>query len=189
MSRFVSRFIAGAVLAAVLPMAAGAQLSCTVVEPATTCNVVVSTTIDIPKLAFLQTTTNSLDFSLTSGEWSTLLGSTFADTTIRRQFNLTAKSNTARTISITTNLNSGPNAPFLLSDLRFGEIAVGTCGAGDVVNTLTSPQAVTGLNGGASVGVTRTICIGLNIPNDLSSTKLAPTVNQTIQFTAEISAP
>lgn len=193
MSRSFARFLAGATLAAVLPMAVQAQNSCVAV--AGNCNVVVTGSVTIPAIAKLNADLTTANFTLgTNGDWATFFNSAAVDTTVVRPVALTLTSNTTNLVQISGGAWS--SASWAVGDVKWA-VQTAACGQVAPTNTLTGTNAsLMGVSAGANpfagtagANQTRNLCLGLTIPNDLTNARLTTVGAVTIPITLQVSAP
>lgn len=185
MSRSFARFIAGAALAAVLPIAARAQNNCIVVGSGN-CTVGVTASLTIPQIAFLNANLSTASFSLSNAAWQDFLNGGSTDTTVTTGVALNVRANTAYTVALEAN-DPWSGGGWALSDVVFG-LQAAACAFGDATTTLVANNPLAGFPGVATNNEARNLCLGVIVPSDLSDTRVAPGT-YTLPLTLRITAP
>ena len=185
MSRSIVRLFAAAVVAAAIPATAHAQESCAVVG-AGSCFINVGAAVTIPAIKFLSSDVSDVAFSISDPGWEAFLSSLDADTTVVSGVALTARTNTAYTVTLTSPATFSGGS-WERTDLRW-DTQAGACGQGDATQALDASEALS-FPGTATDGETLNLCLGLVFPNNLASPKLAVGGPHTIALTLTIAAP
>lgn len=180
MSRSIVRFIAGAALVAAVPAISQAQ-SCTVNDAYTmpaqvwSCGspIAVTANFAVPYLAYISVGSTALVFPAPAGDdWDAFLAAPAAEEVITGTL-LTIRTNASHDVVLSSSGWSG--GAWVNGDVTYGIKTGSACSApADANSTLGASQDLY-TNASATNGVAnRYLCLGLNVPGDLSSAKLAP---------------
>lgn len=193
MSRSKVGFLAGLALAAIVatPSVSQAQVSCNI-QPGSSspCTAAMTGSITVPTLARISVTGDSLSSStltLTSPVWATFLATPTLTYTLS-QAALVVRSNTSYDVSLTGGSWSQPGgAGRVTGDITY-EAVSGACGdpSGGYAGTLGAITSI--FTGTATASDTRNLCLALEFPGSLASTKLLPGA-YTIPITLTLTAP
>lgn len=174
MSRSFVRMLATAALVATVPAVAQAQ-SCAVnsatAQWACAVPVDVTASFDVPFLAYMEVGDVALTFPPPAGSWAAFLDAP-ADETVVTGTLLTIRTNAPHTVTLTNRGWSG--GTWAESDVSFGLKTGDVCAAGDAGAPLGIASNLYDGEGATNGVPLRYLCLGLAIPGDLASTKLAP---------------
>ena len=184
MSRSLARLFTAAAFAALVPAAAQAQ--CTVVGPATSCNINRNATLAIPTLAFLNITSAGNVVLSTPANWTTFLTNNVTVTT-ETVAPLTLKSNTTFGVTLAALTMTGGTGR-VLADHGFKFSGTGACTAGGYAALTVAPQTLVAAATAATNGANATLCIESTFNPALFTTNLA-VGNYVIDLQLTITAP
>jgi hypothetical protein len=184
MARSFVRLMAGVALVAV-PMVSVQAQTCTVPTIGGTCDVAFNATLTVPVLASLDVAAAGT-LPLTTPDFATFFTTPTAQRTVS-QTAFTVRSNSPHAVAISATAWTQPSgAGRAVGDLSWA-VATTTCpGEADITASVASGSLVTG--GAPTGGTTRLLCLALDFPGDLTSTRLLPGA-YTLPLTLTITAP
>ena len=184
MSRSIVRLMAGFALVAV-PMVSLQAQTCTVPQAGGNCAVNFNSTLTVPVLASLDVAAAGT-LALNTPVWATFFATPTATRTVSST-TFDVKSNSPYSVAISATAWTQPvGAGRVVADLSYA-VAAGVC-PGEASITASVAAGTLVAAGTPTGGITRTLCLALDFPGDLTSTKLLPGA-YTLPLTLTITAP
>lgn len=184
MSRSFVRLMAGFALVAV-PMVSVQAQTCTVPQAGGSCPVAFNADFSVPVLASLDVAAAGT-LALATPNWTTFFGAPAAVRTVSST-SFTVKSNSPYSVNISATAWTQPvGAGRVVADLSYAVAAAACPGEASITTSVASGSVVAG--GTPTGGATNLLCLALDFPGDLTSTKLLPGA-YSLPLTLTITAP
>jgi hypothetical protein len=184
MSRSFVRLMAGFALVAV-PMVSVQAQTCTVPQIGGSCPVAFNAQLTVPVLASLDVAAAGT-LALNTPDWNTFFTTPTAVRTVTST-SFTVKSNSPYAVNISATAWTQPvGAGRVVADLSYAVAAVTCPGEASITTSVASGSVISG--GTPTGGNTNLLCLALDFPGDLTSTKLLPGA-YALPLTLTITAP